>query len=110
MKAKDLGLVLSVDQCVKMASGTLEMQMDKVKRLRSQQSKRAAKNSLEFFEAVVHHLKRLKELERRSESNIGEAFCATMQAGPTGCDRNKPGGCKYRCQAFEKFIQKLNEI
>lgn len=110
MKTKELGLILSVDQCVKMADGTYEMQIDKVKRLRSQQSKRAAKNSLEFFGAVVHHLKRLKELERRSAPNIVEAFCATMQAGPTGCDRNKPGGCKHQCQAFEIFIRKLNDI
>lgn len=64
MKAKDLGLVLSVDQCIKMAEGTCEMQADKAKRLRSQQSKRAAKSSLEFFAAVVYHLKRLKDLEK----------------------------------------------
>lgn len=62
MKAKDLGLILSVDQCIKIAEGTCEMQADNMKRLRSQQSKRAAKQSMEFFEAIAYHLKYLKEI------------------------------------------------
>lgn len=110
MKANDFKLVLSVNQCIKLAESSFVIQSDNIKRLRSQRSKQIAKNSIEFFGAVVHHLKRLNEFERKSEPNICEAFCATMQAGPTGCDRNKPGGCKHQCQALEKFIQKLKEI
>lgn len=38
-----------------------------------------------------------------------EAFCMSMQAGPTGCDRRKPCGCKRQCGALKKFIQLLDK-
>lgn len=61
MKTEDWGLILSVDECIKIAEGTYEMQVDSMKRLRSQKSKKAAKQSIEFFRAVAYHLKKLKE-------------------------------------------------
>lgn len=50
-----------------------------------------------------------QEAEQRMSTKAVEAFCHSMSAGPTGCDRRKPNGCKKRCLALEIFIQKLNE-
>lgn len=58
-----MGLVPSVAQCIKDAEGTAESIKEQVPRLRSRASKQRAKRSLEFFEAVVYHLKRLQQLE-----------------------------------------------
>ncbi len=63
MNMKDLGLVPSVAQCVKDAEGTAEIIKEQIPRLRSRVKKRQRERSLEFFEAVVYHLKRLQQLE-----------------------------------------------
>lgn len=63
MNMKDLGLVSSVAQCVKDAEGMAEFIKEQIPRLRSRVKKRQSKRSLEFFEAVVYHLKRLQRLE-----------------------------------------------
>lgn len=63
MNMKDLGMVPSVAQCVKDAEGSAELIKERIPRLRSRIAKRQSKRSLEFFEAVVYHLKRLQRLE-----------------------------------------------
>lgn len=63
MNMKDLGLVPSVAQCVKDAEGTAEIIKEQIPRLRSRVKKRQSERSLEFFEEVVYHLKRLQQLE-----------------------------------------------
>lgn len=63
MNMKDLGLVPSVAQCVKDAEGTAEIIKEQIPRLRSRAKKRQSERSLELFEAVVYHLKRLQQLE-----------------------------------------------
>lgn len=63
MNMKDLGLVPCVAQCVKDAEGMAEFIKEQIPRLRSRVKKRQSKRSLEFFEAVVYHLKRLQRLE-----------------------------------------------
>lgn len=60
---KQMGLVPSIAQCIKDAEGTAERIKEQYPRLRSRESKRGAERSLEFFEAVVYHLKRLQQLE-----------------------------------------------
>lgn len=63
MNMKDLGMVPSVAQCVKDAEGSAELIKERIPRLRSRIAKRQSERSLEFFEAVVYHLKRLQHLE-----------------------------------------------
>ncbi len=67
--ASQLGLVPSVAQCIKDAEGTIERIKEQYPRLRSRASKQGAKRSLEFFEAVAYHLKRLQQLETEKESS-----------------------------------------
>lgn len=54
-------IVLSLDKCIETFEGTIEMQKDSIKRLRSKRSKDAAKHTLEVFEATVYHLRCLKK-------------------------------------------------
>lgn len=54
---KSMGLVPSLAQCIKNAEGTIECIKESVPRLRSRDAKLRSKYSLEFFEAVVYHLK-----------------------------------------------------
>lgn len=61
--ARQMGLVPSVSQCIKDAEGTVEIIKEQIPRLRSRARKRQSERSLEFFEAVVYHLKRLQQLE-----------------------------------------------
>lgn len=63
MNMKDLGLVPSVAQCVKDAEGTMKIIKEQIPRLRGRARKWQSERSLEFFEAVVYHLKRLQQLE-----------------------------------------------
>lgn len=63
MNMKDLGMVPSVAQCIKDAEGSAELIKERIPRLRSRIAKQQSKRSLEFFEAVVYHLKRLQRLE-----------------------------------------------
>ena len=63
MNMKVLGMVPSVAQCVKDAEGSAELIKERIPRLRSRIAKRQSERSLEFFEAVVYHLKRLQHLE-----------------------------------------------
>lgn len=58
-----MGLVPSVSQCIKDAEGTAETIKEQIPRLRSRARKRQSERGLEFFEAVVYHLKRLQQLE-----------------------------------------------
>jgi hypothetical protein len=61
LKPSEMDLVLSVKKCIEIASGIKEQCEDAAKRLRSMQSKRANKSSVEFWSAVVYHLKRLED-------------------------------------------------
>ena len=61
--ARQMGLVPSVSQCIKDAEGSAELIKERIPRLRSWIAKRQSERSLEFFEAVVYHLKRLQQLE-----------------------------------------------
>lgn len=61
--AKQMGLVPSVSQCIKDAERTAESTKERIPRLRSRDAKRQSERSLEFFEAVAYHLKRLQKLE-----------------------------------------------
>lgn len=70
MNMKDLGLVPSVAQCVKDAEGTAEIIKEQIPRLRSRAKKRQSERSLELFEAVVYHLKRLQQLESDRKSVV----------------------------------------
>ena len=67
--AKQLGLVPSVAQCIKDAEGTAEAIKERLPRLRSRDAKRQSERSLEFFEAVAYHLKRLQKLDSETISN-----------------------------------------
>lgn len=67
MNMKDLGMVPSVAQCIKDAEGTIECIKERIPRLRSRDAKRQSNRSLEFFEAVVYHLKRLQQLENEKK-------------------------------------------
>lgn len=69
MNMKDLGMVPSVAQCVKDAEGSAELIKERIPRLRSRIAKRQSERILEFFEAVVYHLKRLQQLETEKESS-----------------------------------------
>lgn len=62
MNMKDLGMVPSVAQCVKDAEGSAELIKERIPRLRSRIAKRQSERSLEFFEAVAYHLKRLQKI------------------------------------------------
>ena len=61
--ARQMGLVPSVSQCIKDAEGSAELIKERIPRLRSRIAKRQSEMSLEMFEAVVYHLKRLQHLE-----------------------------------------------
>jgi hypothetical protein len=61
--SNQIGLIQSVSQCIKDAEGTAEVIKEQIPRLRARSRKEQSKRSLEFFEAVIYHLKRLQELE-----------------------------------------------
>ena len=61
--AHQMRFVPSVSQCIKDAEGSAELIKERIPRLRSRIAKRQSERSLEFFEAVVYHLKRLQRLE-----------------------------------------------
>lgn len=61
--ARQMSLVPSVSQCIKDAEGSAELIKERIPRLRSRIAKRQSERSLELFEAVVYHLKRLQQLE-----------------------------------------------
>lgn len=61
--SNQIGLIQSVSQCIKDAEGTVEVIKEQIPRLRARSRKEQSKRSLEFFEAVIYHLKRLQELE-----------------------------------------------
>ena len=61
--AHQMRFVPSVSQCIKDAEGLAELIKERIPRLRSRIAKRQSERSLEFFEAVVYHLKRLQRLE-----------------------------------------------
>ena len=63
--AKQMGLVPCVSQCIKDAEGTSESIKERIPILRSRDAKRQSERSLEFFEAVAYHLKRLQKLEEQ---------------------------------------------
>lgn len=66
---KQMGLVSSVAQCIKDAEGAAQSIKERIPRLRSRDTKRQSERSLEFFEAVVYHLKRLQKLDGKTTSN-----------------------------------------
>jgi hypothetical protein len=61
LNPSEMGLVLSVKECIRIASDIVEEQKDAAKRARSMKSKKMAKRSVEFWSAIVYHLERLKE-------------------------------------------------
>lgn len=64
-----MGLVRSIAQCIKDAEGTAEVIKEQIPRMRARFRKEQSKRSLEFFEAVVYHLKRLQQLETERGSS-----------------------------------------
>lgn len=67
--AKQMGLVPSISQCIKDTEGAAEAIKERLPRLRSRYAKRQSERSLEFFEAVAYHLKRLQKLDSETISN-----------------------------------------
>lgn len=67
--AKQMVLVPSVSQCIKDAEGSAELIKERIPRLRSRIAKRQSERSLEFFEAIAYHLKRLQKLDGKTTSN-----------------------------------------
>ena len=51
-----------------------------------------------------------RQANRDISKKTMDAFCATMQEGPTGCDRNKLQGCQRPCQALLNFRKKINDL
>lgn len=64
---KECGLIRSIPQCIKDAEGTAEVIKEQIPRLRIRSRKEQSKISLEFFESVIYHLKRLQQLESKAE-------------------------------------------
>ena len=64
---KECGLIRSIPQCIKDAEGTTEVIKEQIPRLRVRSRKEQSKISLEFFESVIYHLKRLQQLESKAE-------------------------------------------
>lgn len=60
---KSMGLVLSLNRCIELAQDVCDSCKDKLKHARSYASKKACKKSIEFYEAVLYHLERLKKIE-----------------------------------------------
>lgn len=65
MNTKEMGLILSLNQCIITTDDILESARDSIKRTRSLKSKRSIKNNIEFFEAVAYHLRKLKDLQTK---------------------------------------------
>lgn len=61
LEPKEMGLILSKTECIRIANGVLSDTKDKQKRARSAESKRAIKKSIEFWEAIVYHLSKEEE-------------------------------------------------
>lgn len=61
MKMKDLGLVLSLDSVIKITEDVLKRTYDS--RKRKKVNKEAVDRAIEYNEALVYHLRRLKEHE-----------------------------------------------
>lgn len=64
---KECGLIRSIPQCIKDSEGTAEVIKEQIPRLRVRSRKEQSKISLEFFESVIYHLKRLQQLESKAE-------------------------------------------
>ena len=58
---KEAGLVLSLDQTIKICNGILESGKLALKRCRTKESKRANRYSIELYEAILYHLNQLKK-------------------------------------------------
>ncbi len=65
---KSMGLVLSLDQCIKTIEGMIESAKDRLKYARSYTSKKNHKKTMVFYEAVCYHLKRLKKIESETKN------------------------------------------
>jgi hypothetical protein len=63
LNPSEMGLVLSLDGCIKMAAGTIKYCESKVKPARSKYTKQLPKETMEFFQAIIYHLERLKKLD-----------------------------------------------
>lgn len=61
MKQKDFGLILSLDRVIKIAEGILEKAYASRKKLR--RINKSVDNFIEYQEALIYHLRRLKEHE-----------------------------------------------
>ena len=60
---KSMGLVLSLDRCIGFTQDVCDSCKDKLKYVRTYASKKSCKKSIEFYEAVLFHLERLKKTE-----------------------------------------------
>ena len=61
--AKDLGLVMSKETCIKHITRICDDMKDQKKRCRSTHRKREINNSIELLDAVVYHLSRESKSE-----------------------------------------------
>ena len=62
-----MGLIMSVNECIRIADETLEQAIYQKGRLRSPAQKRANKRTIEYWTAVKYHLSRLKNHESNNE-------------------------------------------
>ena len=69
---KTMGLVLSLDECIGLARDVCDNCKDKVKHSWNYASNKACIKSIEFFEAVLFNLERLKKKE--SEIKIDRVY------------------------------------
>ncbi len=60
---KAMGLVLSLDECIRLTRGICGSGRDKLKYARTNALKKKHTRTIEFSEAVLYHLKRLKKIE-----------------------------------------------
>lgn len=65
---KAMGLVLSLDRCIELTQDICDSCKDKLKNARIYASKKACKKSIEFYEAVLYHLERLKKIESETKN------------------------------------------
>lgn len=65
---KAMGLVLSLGRCIGLARDVCDNCKDKLKHARTYASKKSCKKSIEFYEAVLFHLERLKKIESETKN------------------------------------------
>lgn len=60
---KSMGLVLSLNRCIELSRDVCDSCKDNLKHVRTYTSEKSCKKAVEFYEAVLYHLERLKKIE-----------------------------------------------